>query len=218
MRTLARAIDAGCSNLKRSLDDYYWPALGANEISERNISFYTAAALAACGFRVFAEPNFSPLRTRKKTTGRRRRSIRHRRLDFLALSKDRRYRIVVEAKRFYSAGKATEIAIDIGRMRRFRLLKKWTHTYHLVGKRTPTHGLIVATTWQRNYMEWWCKPSMRGPTRLRGGAPAKPWKRLCKCLSVASVASWAAELSSNPTSEDENRRQQYALIALFKFL
>jgi hypothetical protein len=212
---LVRVIDAGCDNLRKSLDNYYWPALGGNEISERNISFYTAAALAENDFKIFAEPNFSPLRARRQPTSPAKGKARHRRLDFLAISKDRKIRIVVEAKRFYSSGKAAEIVGDIDRMRRFRLLKKWAVRYALSGKRQPTHGLVIATTWQRNYRDWWCSPHKKGPKRRRFGASAKSWGHLSNRLVLPSVRAWATTLSTDGGNSDANLRQQFALLALF---
>lgn len=195
--SLKEIVRSGSGQLKLSLEKYYWPAVNANEMCERNISVYLATAFAEKGYRVFAEPAFRHTRTRT--------SYGH--IDLLVISRTRRRVIAVEAKRFYSAGKALEIAKDVGRIKKFRL-NRWAKDYGLPNR--PTHGLIAATTWYDAYREWWETPTVQGPSAK---GRSKAWRRLCNVLHTCDR--WTEKLSLNDNPRSKNERQQYGLFAVF---
>src|SRR5438876_3433794 len=163
IKEIDRIVKGGIRLLKKSLTNQdwgYWPQSGANNgLPERNISTYVAHQFLKRGWFVYTEASIKGLRKK--------------RLDLLALK--RGVLVACESKQLHDATKAKELEDDAGRIKRFRLLKKYDPPP--VKQR---YGLLLATAWEHDKVEWWqrkgAQPSLS--SRYKG----QQWKLLGKYL------------------------------------
>jgi len=197
--TIDKAVKRGCDDLGNALS-HYWPGkerngkILGNEMSERNISFYVARSLSATEFYIFMEPSFNS----SNPTG-------DRSLDFLAVHQKHKCVIAAEAKRLYSSQMAGAIVADFIRIERFNIA--WSDVYRLPNK--PTHGLILATTWQENIAEWWIDPKKQVPSSKMA---IENWRELRSKLARRRVG---REKLQCDASLPDGWKQHYALYAIF---
>jgi hypothetical protein len=143
-RELQHMVVKASGSLANSLVEY-WPSEGNNEFCEQNAVMHLACILNNSGFCVYGECHF------KGGTDKR--------LDLLALRSKDAAQIMVEAKRLYSAEKVAEIIDDVNRLVNFRLIDK-----ELDGVLKDKFCVLLATTWNDGYAQWWSSANGEEPT------------------------------------------------------
>lgn len=155
---LVQIIQRSSESLSESLK-YFWPSIGGNEITERNISLYLGEKLINAGYLIFAEVPFPET------------PANH--IDLLAINFDKKVVIAIECKRIHDSNKAKETYNDIKRIESFNILKsglkKDLNSYEY-------YGIIVASTWKENISTWWKPEIYQTPQGFRF---KEPWE----CLS-----------------------------------
>ena len=190
----ARIVDRGIQSLRKSLSEY-WPAIGPNDMSERNITAHVAHSFLKARWLIYAEPVFP-------------RSSQQR-LDMMALHKSTRTLIAIEGKRLYEGDKATALAKDATRIRKFRLVE--SNAGFLPIRR---FGLLLAFTWSPEMRMWWINGDHSiCPQGSRGAG----WKVLGRKLDKFGAICRAGLLTNYPEDKVNSKYQKcWALYALYK--
>jgi len=137
-KTVEAIIRQGIRSLIMSMTESYWPAVGDNDMSERNITAHVGHCFLESGWHLVTEVSF------RKNAGSR--------LDMLVLNRKSRAMVVIEGKRLESAVKAKELSDDAKRIKRFRLDEDnaW-----YCPKRANSYGVLLAFTWSPEVQRWW---------------------------------------------------------------
>lgn len=183
-----RAVRRAGHQLAESLWDY-WPTEGTNELSERNVTTQLAASFGGYGFKAFTETH---------SKGR-----VDQRFDLFLLNHDEQVAIAAEAKRLYSAEKASEMTVDLDRVLSFVARDEDVADYR-------RFGLIAATIWNRRIAAWWSSAQAEAPT------PSGAWSQLAKHKAVKD-AHWGSVVLQGLTPEySESHDFHYYLYCVFE--
>lgn len=136
--TVKAIIRRGIQSLTMSMTKGYWPAVGENDMSERNITAHVGHCFLESGWHLVTEVSF------RKNAGAR--------LDMLALNQKAKAMVVMEGKRLDSAVKAQELSNDAKRIKRFRLDEENAYFYP---RKTNSFGVLLAFTWSPEIRQWW---------------------------------------------------------------
>lgn len=133
---IERIVRCAAMSLADSLY-FYWPANGMNDICEKNISLHLASAFIKRGYFIYGEAHAE------------REANLH--LDLLAIDPATNTLVTTECKRLYSLEKAREMVADVHRLRAWRVSEERFRRSRKLERR---FGVLAATTWERDYAEW----------------------------------------------------------------
>lgn len=137
-------IRTGAFYLSNALQEY-WPAVGNNEIAERNITIHLSRSLAESNFFCYAETPSG--------------HATDNRIDLLALNPVNNVLLAVECKRLFSVERLQEILDDIKKLDNYEPFTK-----DLMFGVKQRYNIIIATTWNQKYAEWWSTSNGVNPT------------------------------------------------------
>ena len=184
-RYIERIVRHAGYMLAESLWDY-WPTVGNNDISERNISLYLSISFHEKGFKCFAEGHW------KNSTDKR--------IDFFAIDPNSRMAICAECKRLYSAEKCNEMVEDYYRIKSFMPLD-------LGGKSFPKYGILAATTMRQEIVDWWASLGSNNKP-----SEDKSWDNLYKSLKNGYWGCVPLNSYDEETSLSVNQKEKHYLL------
>ena len=142
-------VNASVSSLERGLLQY-WPVVNpeSNGIQEANLTLHLASVALNLGFSAFPEASNGDFHQG------------HSRADLLLINRDENMKmaILVEAKKLYSAQKATEMASDFEKMVEFKFVPDKGGKSLEDNLKNHKYGLLLAITQHEDYLDWWEKP------------------------------------------------------------
>lgn len=194
-KTVEAIIRQGIRSLIKSMTESYWPAVGENDMSERNITAHVGHCFLEAGWHLVTEVSF------RKNAGAR--------LDMLALNQKSKAMVVIEAKRLESAVKAGELSEDAKRIKRFRLDEDnaW-----YCPRQANSYGVLLAFTWSHEVQKWWRR---RTHSIVPDGCRGVDWRPLGRRLDDYKATCGALVLR-NYGETDGKYKDFWALYAIFK--
>lgn len=134
---------------------FYWPSCGENDVPEANLSVHFGAVLVESGFLVYAD-----VHDLDNTSVR---------LDVLGFQPETETLVLAEFKRLWKPETAQSMAHDLARIRAWRLAEARAHAEF-----RPAHrfGVLAATTWKREYVDWFIDSTRALTTDPAGGGLA----------------------------------------------
>jgi hypothetical protein len=146
-------VKTSASSMGRSLQ-FYWPPCKKNDIVEVNITLHVSSTLTAAGFLVYGE-----VHDQDKANVR---------IDLLGVHPEKRQLILGEFKRLWKPEMATAMVHDLDRMRTWRLSPQRAQpSFHA----DYLYGLLAATTWDTDYVDWFNNPARSTGPSSRGLGP-----------------------------------------------
>ena|SRR5207247_6355538 len=194
-QSIGRLVRRGVTSLFASLNDGYWPAQKGNDMSERNISTHVAHSFLSAGWFAYSEVSFP--------------GQPDARLDVLCLSERSNSLVAIESKRLESAVKAHELAKDLKRLKRFRLVED--NAWFVPPKRSR-FGVLLAFTWSPEIKAWWVGVGHKAPPLRTTG---KGWRLLGKQLDRSKAVCRFKRLPEYGETEGKYR-DLFALYSIVK--
>jgi len=193
-------INPTAKKLKALYNKEYWPCVkDSQDVSEADITLYLCKNLITKGWLVYQEVPFYK-GTHKKTI---------KRLDAIALSKDKQKIICIEAKRIWGNVKPKEIIYDIKRIEKYDPPNARDYNLNIHEK----IGLIIGDCWRNRIAEWWEKePHSNHPEGYR----SKTWEVLGDLLDKAEVGSIRIYENEGKRKKELDPHDQFLVYALFK--
>lgn len=169
---LESVVRSASSSLSEALH-WYWPAGGQNEIAERNLALHMSGALQRAGFHVYGEVSLG-----EDNAGR---------LDLVGMSGATKTSVIVECKRLINSTGAAGMTEDVRRIRRYvpRVGDEFWHPELPGYTEMRRFGIVAATTWNREYANWFLSGEERGD-------PSEEFRALWK--EVGRGATWGADV------------------------
>lgn len=134
--TIDICVRSGIDALKRA-KFAWWPAEGQADFAEDNLWFHVGWALQNAGFHLYPKAQVAGL------------GQQH--VDAVALHREYRCAIVIEAKRIYSAEKLASLGDDWARLQQIKLPRKWLSFPQPLN----CYSLLLGSCWSEDYMQWW---------------------------------------------------------------
>ena len=141
--TIDLCARSGIDALKRA-KFAWWPTEGEADSSEDNLWFHVGCALQIAGFHVYAKAQVA--------------GVPQQHVDAVALHRDYRCAVVIEAKRLYSTEKHASLGNDWLRLQRIKLPCEWLQFPQPLN----CYALLIGSSWNEEHIQWWIDP-MRGP-------------------------------------------------------
>jgi len=162
--TIDVCVRSGIDALKRA-KFAWWPTEGQADFAEDNLWFHVGWALQNAGFHVYAKAQVA--------------GVPQQHVDAVALHREYRCAIVVEAKRLYQSDNYASLGNDWLRLQRIKLTCEWLS----LPQPLACYALLLGSCWSQNYMQWWKDPMREAaPVGARSG---ESWQNLQAALNDA---------------------------------
>jgi len=138
--TIDLCIQSGLNSLKRA-KFAWWPTEGQSDFSEDNLWFHVGWALQNAGFHVYPKAQVAG-------------SVKQH-VDAVAIHREYRCALVIEAKRLYSSEKFKSLGNDWLRLQQFKLPCQWLS----LPRPLACYALLCGSCWNAEHVQWWIDPS-----------------------------------------------------------